>query len=326
MGSIPGFWGSAEDRPDRSAHLPVAKLVAGWALLVALVVTVAQRHANGLGGDAYDYIDAANHLTGPSRFPAGFPLLLAPLTGSRWAMEALTLTIALALVVAIWWAAVRIGGWRSGAAAGVLMLLSPAVVVGGAAIMSDRLGALLVVAALLAIVHKRPLLAGLLMGLGGWVRLVHVAFCAALPRRAWIPAGGAVLALVVWQLAVKGSLLGYTSDGASFDPANITGTVSLELTAVESPYTNLGYFPVRMFGLESLVTRSLHLDFLAPFLMLPAVVGLRRWWGRGARFAALVAAFNLAVYLPYFFQSARFVLPGGCLLIVFAAAAVGTTR
>ena len=295
------------------------------ALLTAtLLVTVIQRHTGGIGGDAYDYIDAASNLTG-SRFPPGFPLLLAPIASSWWMMELLALAIALGLVAAIYRAAVHIGGWWAGVAASVLMLLSPAITHGGAAIMSDRLGALLVVGGLLAILHERPVLAGLLVGLSGWVRLVHVALCAVLPRRAWPAAVVTVGLLVAWQMFVKGSLLGYTSDAASFAVGNITGQVALEQMAVDSPYTNLGYFPVRLFGLESMVTGALHTDHLAPFLILPAVVGLRRWWGDAARFAVLACVVNLAVYLPYFFQSARFVLPGGCLLTVFAAAAFSGT-
>lgn len=292
------------------------------ALAASISVTVIERHENPSVGDAYDYIDAANHLTGPTRFPPGFPILLAPITGSWAAMETLTLAIALGLVGAIWWASVRIGGWRSGVAAGVLMLLSPAITDGGAAIMSDRLGALLVVGALLALLHERPVLAGLLAGFGSWVRLVHVAFCAALPRKAWPAAVGLVGLLAAWQMTVKGNLFGYNND-AAFQFDNITGHVVLERNDWVSPYTNAGFFPVRMFGAEPLHTGDLHLDYLAPFVALPAVVGMRRWWGPSARFAALVVALNLAVYLPYYFQSARFMLPGGCLLLVFAAAAFG---
>ncbi len=286
-------------------------------LAVTAVVTVAQRHAMGPGGDAYDYIDAANHLTGPSRFPPGFPLLLAPLTGSWWAMEAMTLAIALGLVGAIWWAAVKLGDWRSGAAAGVLMLLSPGVVEGGAAVMSDRLGALLIVGALLALLYERPLLAGVLAGLSGWVRLVHVAFCAALPRRAWPTAAVTVAVLVGWQLVVKGSLLGYDSEGASFALANITGPVSLEYAGNPSAISNLSYFPAVLIGFG---------HSLAPLMVIPAAVGLRRWWSPAARFAVGVVLLNVVVYLPYFFQSTRFMLPAGCLLIVYAAALVGSDR
>lgn len=302
----------------REGVRPTWRTAALVSLGVALLVTVLERHASGPGGDAYDYIDAANHLTGSSRFPAGFPLLLAPLTGSWWAMEALTLAIALGLVGAIWWTAVRLGGWRSGAAAGVLMLLSGAVVSGGSAIMSDRLGALLVVGTLLAVLHERPVLAGVLAGVGGWVRLVHVAFCAALPRRAWLPAGGVVLAIAVWQLVVKGSLLGYTSEGASFALGNITGPVWLEMAGNPASVSNAVYFPaVLTVGFGALI---------APLTVMPAVIALRRMWGTNAtRFAAGVIVVNPVVYLPYHFQSARFMLPAGCLLVVYASAAVGQT-
>lgn len=313
-------------RRDEALPTPVWRAAAFASLAVALVVTIAQRHDAPVG-DAYDYIDAANHLTGGSRFPPGFPALLAPLTGSWWAMQALTLTIALGLVATIWWAAVRLGGWRSGVIASGLMLLSGGVVRGGSAIMSDRLGALLVVGALLALLYGRPVLAGLLMGLGGWVRLIHVAFCAALPRRAWLAAGATTVALVVWQLTVKGSLTGVEDAwvgleqqyGSAFSPANITGPSSLEFMGNPAPTSNLAFY--------SGVLAVGHGHQLVPLLLILGAVGLWRHRGTTAvRFAAVVVAANLAVYLVFFFQSARYMLPAGCLLIVYAAAAVGTTR
>ncbi len=288
-----------------------------WATLIITVgVTIIERHATGLGGDAIDYIDAAKHLSGSSRFPPGFPLLLAPLTGSWWAMEALTLAVAVGLVAAIWWAAVKVGGWRSGVAASALMLLSPGIVEGGSAVMSDRLGALLIVGALLAVLYGRPLLAGVLAGLSGWVRLVHVAFCAALPRRAWPAAAVTVALLVTWQLLVKGSLLGYSSEQASYSLGNITGRTWYELVGNRASESNLTYFP-------GVLTDG---GLVAPFVAVPAVIGLWSHRSLGARFATGAVILNLAVYLPYYFQSARFMLPGACLLTIYAASlASGST-
>lgn len=294
---------------------------ASWMSLAApLVVTVVER-GDRLGGDGWDYIAAAKDLTGTSRFPVGFPLVLAPFTDSVDAMRAVSLVVAAGLVVAVWWCAVEVGGSRAGVAASVLLCLSPGVVVGGAAVMSDRLAALTVVLALAAMIRGRHLLAGVLIGVSGWVRLVHAAFVVALRPRSWVPAGVVLAGLVVWQVAVKGSLLGYGSEQASFAVGNVFGQVWLEQVGNVSPYTNALFFTVRLLGLEPLVTGSLAPDYMVPFLVIPAGVGLLRWWGEPARFALTLAAVNLAAHLPYYFQSARFMLPGGCVLLVFAAAA-----
>lgn len=295
----------------------MGKLVA-WVSLAACAVVVIVRRGDGVGGDTADYLTAARDLTGPSRFPSGLPFLLAPFTDSMLVMRAVMLTVTLALVGCIWWAAVKLGGWRSGAAAGVLMLLSPSLLAGGDVIMADRLGALTVVGSLVALLYGRPWLAGVLVGMSGWMRLVHVAFVAALPRRSWLPAGGVVVALVVWQIVAKGSLLGYTSDEASFALGNVTGPVGLEMVRNPAEVSNLVYFPAVLtagFG-----------GMFAPGLLILGVMGLRRNWGTSARFTAYAAALNLLVYLPYFFQSARFVLPAGCLLTVYAAALFGSQK
>lgn len=281
-----------------------------WLSLAACIAVVIVRRGDGVGGDTADYIWSARHLTGESRFPSGLPLLLAPFARSMTAMRVEMLTITVLLVGAVWWAAVKVGGWRSGAAAGVLMLLSPTLLARGSDVMADRLGALLVVAALLAVLYERPVLAGVLAGASGWARLVHVAFVAGLPRRAWWSAGAVVAGLVVWQVVVKGSLLGYSSSDASFALSNVTGGTWLEIVGNPAELSNLVYFPAVLLGFGGQI---------APLAVVLGVLGLRRHWGTaGARFAAVTVVLNLAVYLPYFFQSSRFMVPAACLLIVFA--------
>ena len=57
--------------------------------------------------------------------------------------------------------------------------------------------------------------------------------------------------------------------------------------------------------------------------MLPIFAGYELWQRRAepaARFAAWTIVANVLVYLPYYYQAPRFVLPAACLVVVFAAA------
>lgn len=292
---------------------------AACAALVATLATVLAGAGDSIGIDTLRYVAAAKSPTAPSELPPGLPLVLAPFADSVFAMRILMLLVTAGLVACIWWSAVKVGGWRSGAAASVLMLVSPAVVADGGLIMSDRLGALLVVGGLVALLHQRPVIAGVLIGLSGWVRLVHVAFAGAVPRRAWLSCGLVLAALAGWQIGIRGSLFGYAGSQSFFKLSHIAGGSSLE---VASPYTNIGYFPIHMFGLEPFAVGGRGAYFV-PLLVFPGAIGLLRHWNRTSAFAAGVILVNLLIYLPYYYQSPRFMLPGGCLLLVYAAAAVG---
>lgn len=295
--------------------------------LVAACVVALSEMPGALRSDEPVFVEAARNLTADTRYPPGWPMLLCPWSWSVGAMQVFAMGLGLLLIGLIWWAAVKLAGWRAGAVAGVLILLSPGVTDAGRRLMSDGPAALFVVGGLVAILHGRERLAGVLVAFSGWVRLVQVAFVAALPRRAWLPAGVTVAVLIGWQLTVQGSVLGYSTGEASFAFDHIAGRSSLEVVGQWSPYTNVEFLLARMFGLEALVTGTVtRPDFLAPFVIFPAVVGMRRHWCPAARMATGIVALNLAVYLPYFAQSSRFVLPGGCCLIVFAAGAFGSER
>jgi hypothetical protein len=171
----------------------------------------------------------------------------------------------------------------------------------------------MVVLGLVALLHGRPWLAGMLTAFSGWVRLVHVVFVAALPRRAWVPAIGMLGVLAGWQLIVHGSLLGYEDSVVTFSLEHVTGRSWLEVVGNPSEVPNIVYYPAILYGYGAIG---------APGLVVLAAVGLRRHWGPAARFT--LVALNVAVYLPYFAQSARFMLPSVCLLTVFAAGAFGS--
>lgn len=286
--------------------------LAAIGMLAPLAVLALVRRGDGVGGDTADYLASAQDLTGPSRFPPGLPMLLAPFptTWMPWVMA----TVAVALIVSIWWAAVLVGGWRAGVAASFFLWLSPWIWTDAGDVMADRLGALMLVGALIALLHERPAVAGVLAGLSAVTRLAHVAFLTGITRRAWLAAGVVVAALAAWQLGVKGSLLGYSSGEASWAVRHIMGTdVTLE-GVVPATMSNVEYFGRVLIGEAGII---------APGVIFLGAFGLWRHWGPTARFAGVAAALNVAIYLPYYFQSVRFMLPAGCLLTVYAAAVFG---
>lgn len=305
-------------RPTELARRPLlsadGQRFTAWATLGLCLTLSILRRGDGWGGDSVDYIASARDLSAESRLPPGLPLLLAPFTGSMFTMRLLMLAASLALIVCMWLAAMKLGGWRSAAVAGGLMLASP-FLTGGSPIMSDSLGALLIVGALLALLHGRDRLAAVLAGLSAWTRLVHVVFAVALPRRVWPVAGAVIGALVAWQLLVKDSLLGYSSEQASWAPGHIFGHgVWYELGGNPAPEANVVYFPAVLLGL--------HGSLIFPGAALVGVWGMLRHGGDAARFAGLTVLATVAVYLPYYFQSARFMLPACAVLTVYAASAV----
>ena len=84
--------------------------------------------------------------------------------------------------------------------------------------------------------------------------------------------------------------------------------------AVRSPFPNWEYYPLLLIGAGGWVV-----------LGLPPLGGLGLWRHRAertARLAAWVVVSSLAVYLVYYFQSARFMLPAACVLVVYAGVAV----
>lgn len=304
------MWGMAETRSGVDGWR-----VAAIGLLTPLALLTIQHRGSGVGGDTVAFIASSRDLATPTQFPPGLPLLLAPFPTGL--MPCLMVAVTLGLIGVIWWTAVRLGGWRSGALAAGLLMLTPWIYVNGGVVMSDRLGALFLVGALLALVEQRPVLAGVLAACSGVVRLPHVAFLAGLPRRSWVAAGAVVGVLVAFLVLVRGSLFGYTSEQASWALPYIFGDGVLWENVSPATETNLWFYGRLLLGFEGL---------FAPGAIILAVVGLRRHWGPSARFVAFVAVVNLAILLPYFAQSSRLMLPATALLTVFAAAAAAPAR
>lgn len=284
-------------------------------------------------GDGYT-VDVPGYPDRP-RYPPGMSLVLAPATFFPDGAQRLSTLISAGLLVAVWLTAQRLGGDVAAAVSTGLLAVSPFVTATARLVMADAFGALLAVAALYAVAAGRRGWAGLLVGYGIVVRLAAgvgvLALATLRVRRAAFGAAGGVLAcLVVFQWAVLGSPMGGYGDGAQFGGSYVLSTGQdgdgmfyvadgitrpLELEAdsvVDVP--NVLYYP------EMLLVRWV---FIPPGF---ALVGLVEMWRRRrtelGRFSLVVVAANVVLFLPYFFQSARFVAPSGMLLAVFVGVAV----
>jgi hypothetical protein len=297
-------------------------------LLVAVLLTAAP-FGRTIEGDARVYVEAAHSLTeghytaaseptGVPRYPPGFPVMLAPFV-SIWGdggAKALSSALGAVLVGLVWLAALRLEGHRAAATAALLWCASPLVRDYGSDVMSDPAGAVFVMVGLLAALRGRWVVTGLALAWSSWIRLIHVVFLAALGRRpaAWLAAAGLLAPLVVFQLHTYGRLAGYGGAQAEFSWSHIFGGTPLQLMDSVSPWPNWQFFPGLLWGLRF---------GLVP--MLPLFAGYELIVRRSepaAQLAAWVVTSNVIVYLPYFYQAPRFVLPAACLVIVFSAAGV----
>lgn len=304
----------------------------GWralslaALLVAVVVTVTDG-VGEIGGDARVYVEAARSIgegayeapsepSGVPRYPPGFPLLLAPFVAAwgEGGARAASAVIGGLLVVSVWQLARVLGGHRAAALAAVLWTASPLVRDFSTDVMSDPAGALLVVAAILASITGRWMLTGLALGGSSWVRLIHVTFIVGVGRRraAWVGAAVALVPLAVFQLRTYGRLAGYDGGEAQFSLSYVFDHTPLIVMTNPSPWPNWQFVPGLLWGLQR---------GLVPMLPIFAAVELvARRREAPARLAAWILLVNVLVYVPYFFQASRFVLPAACVLIAFSAA------
>lgn len=286
-----------------------------WVSLVLVLAVAALRWPTEMGGDAGDYIRSTHDFQG-SRFPPGFPVLLFPLSSSVVAMRLLGTAFTIALVVLIWVSAVKIAGWWAGVAAGVLTALSPVVTGQASLIMADAPAAALVIGALLALLHGKDKLAAVLIGVSAWLRIVQAAFAAALPRRLWLTCALVLGPLLLYNLVVNGSVTGYGPGQAEFGLRYFNGPVWFEQVGVTASHTNWQLYPLVLLGATGDVV---------PGLLVLGAVGIWRQWSRSALFAVKVAALNLVMYLFYYWQDPRFVLPATSLLLVYGSAAFGAS-
>lgn len=301
-------------------------IAAGVMLVVAIVVTLDQP-SRAIAGDARTYVEAASSLSegsysapsepsGTPRYPPGFPILLAPAVmafGDAGA-RAVSTVIGVCLVTAVWALARHLGGDRAAVAASTIWAFSPMVNNFTTDVMSDPAAALFSLCAALAAARGRWALAGLALAWSTWIRIIHVTFLGGLGRnrRAWAVAAVALLPLVVFQLAVYGRLAGYDGAQAGFSFDYVFERTGLLFVDRPSPWANWQFVPGVLFGLSS---------GLVPMLpVLAAYEAVRSWADPAVRLGTWVVLANVLVYLPYYFQAARFMLPAACFVIAGAAA------
>lgn len=298
--------------------------------LLASALFVTARPVAGIGADdPRVYVEASHSLLdgayrspsepgGVPRYPPGFPVMLAPFVAAAGddGARAASVLIGGALTALVWWSAHRVAGARASALAALFWMLSPLLRDYATEVMSDPAAAAMVMLAFLAALADRWVLVALALGWSCWIRLIHVPFLLGLGRRppAWLAAVLTLVPLAAFQLAVYGRLAGYAEDQAQFSVGNIFGGTSLLYMGRPSPWPNWQFVPGMLGGLRGGVVPAL-----------VVVAGYELWTRRdeaAARFAAWIIVANVLVYLPYFFQAARFMVPGACLVVVYGACGV----
>lgn len=254
------------------------------------------------------------------RYPPGWPALLAPVTlvghfpGNVQVFARLTGVVLLGLV---WWAAKKIGGYTAAATAALMCVGSKQMLEHSRQVISDVPTTCLIVGALVAMLYGRELLAGVLMGYSVAMRLASAIFLPSLlpSRRAMVGAVLVLVPLAVFQMAVYGSLSGYGGSQAGFA---VSALWEHHAMSVRGVVVDAG--PNWMFYGKVLLGWG--------GWAIPGVALLGGWgmWlhrhERATRWAASVAALNVAGFLFYTLPAARFMLPTTALLTVYAGAAV----
>jgi len=295
-----------------------------WTLLfvvvvcaVPLVLAPTWPLENQPSPDAQDYVAAADDLLGADvRYPPGWPLVIA-MFGRTLAPKVAVLVLYL-LVVAL---AVRLGGRRAGMVAAGLCVVSPFLNASSSFAMSDATGAATAVGAVL--LASRPAAAGIVAGFGALVRVAAVGWIGTLvlairSRRFFVCAATGVLLMVVWQ-----SFHSYPAGQSEF-AARYLWEVPVW---GDSRWYAVGFPPVLPPSppeAPHFVIYALTLVWYWVFtLPLVGLVGFAEVWRRRreeiGRAALAVIVGNVAIFLPFYFQSPRFLAPAGMLLVAFAA-------
>ncbi|MBV9358986.1 MAG: hypothetical protein JO023_26050 [Chloroflexi bacterium] len=291
------------------------------------------------------------------RYPPGFSVLLMPAVALGGVQAAAAETYGMALVLAALCAlvAARVAGPAASPIAVLLALFAPAVAHLSRLSMSDLPTATLVMLELaILMMLSGPVslfVAGLLAGGLAWMRAAAwplvLAGLLASTARADMRRGRAVylvgallplLALGLWQLAAFGSPLittyqaaGATPNGDSalssffsmayaFSPPAFGDGTYLGGDARQWKVANAIFYPLQLLGMDGFVA--------LPGLGLVGLLALA-WFAREHGHAGVLGRFGLAtigitllVYIPYFWQSGRFLLVASPLFAVATAALV----
>lgn len=303
--------------------------------LAVLLVTLPQPRPRWLS-DSVVYLEQAAELSRwsvPSgRYPPGLPTLLALGDALGLGPGQVTRLVAIVLVLLIAVVARHLAGASGAAVAGLLCCASPWLLASGRYVMADPLAAVLALAALVAVLRGRLAAAGALAAVGVMARLfsgVGVLALVPVSRRTAVLAGvAASVAFGAFQWAASGSPLttGYEDGAASWSAGYVidqdrTGDgdwivegLAKETVPSESErdIPNIVLYPSVVLGVSFV--------FMPPFVSL---AGLWELWLRrntpAAHFTALWLIGSLAMALPYFFQSPRFLAPAMMLLVPYTA-------
>jgi len=244
-----------------------------------------------------------------SRFPPGYPIVLAVLSPFADAWGA-TRLVGAALTLLVWWSAYRMQGPVAASVAVVLIALYLPRHKFTGMVMSDTTGALFAVSSLLALQHGRQRLAGFLAGWCSWVRLANIAMIVGLPRRAWATLGATVAGLLATRAAWG---WGYRSGMVGWDLDHIWSYESV-MVAVDDAngLPNIVAYPLVVLGLQGSITP-------------PGAALLAGWaaWRRPERrfvFGATLAL--LAIVIPYFAREDRFLFPVAGFVAIYAGVGV----
>ena len=294
----------------------------------------------------------------PPRYPPGTSLVLAPfaLLGSYPGnVELGSRLIVIGLVVVTGWAGYSIGGWYAALISGLVIAVSPFARLNTHIVMSDPLGALLVVVCV-PLMRVRgtwaTYLVGFLAGFGVVVRdsgLIVVVCLLIVAQgkgrlRVALGAVGPIVGLALYNRSTFGApwASGYSYWLGPFREYSLSyvfkhpwptvnvglyqSSLSLFHLAAQSstgpigPLPNLVFYPLILLGFSTV--------YGVPGLTLIGLVTAIRSWKRPqARFTVLVACGSVVFYIPNFGQDTR-LLAGPCILLTAwgAVGLVGITR
>jgi 4-amino-4-deoxy-L-arabinose transferase-like glycosyltransferase len=350
---------------------PVHAIALGGLALVTIgvLILLLLNHPFPLGSqpfpDAHEYVNAAYRLAhghgytttvrdnpysphakqpvNPPRYPPGTSLVLAPfaLFGSSPAsVEFGSRLIVVVLVVTTGWAGYTVGGWYPALISALIIALSPFARINSHIVMSDALGAFLMVVCVPLISLRATwatYLVGFLAGFGVVVRDsgLIVVLCLLIVvhgrgrLRVALGAVGPIVGLALYNRSTFGApwssgysyWLGpfreYALSYATKRPWPLSDYYQSSLTlfhlaeqnhyGLVGPLPNVAFYPLILLGFSAV--------YGPPWLTLIGLVTALRFWERPeARFTVLVACGSVVVYVANFSQDPRF-LAGPCILL-----------
>jgi hypothetical protein len=319
-------------------------------------------HGHGYTTTIRDYAISphAAQAVNPPRYPPGYPLLLAPFAAAGH-VNLGTRVAAVLLVLAVGWAALELGGPWAAILAVLLAMLGRFARQSAYLVLSDAFAAALAVAILPLVKRRTPTAiyaAGFLAGYGVVVRDSGLLILACLLLvvtgrdriRALIGATPPIAGLAIYQWATFGRpwRTGYT-----YWLPHLTTFAARFVTAHpllgDGPYGIPDYAHQRLAqwachlischaptavgplgGLPNwffypLVIAGFFWIFSLPFITLIGLVAAARWRReQAARFALLLTATTVLLYLAYYYQAVRFMAAPAMMLVVWCA--VGIVR